>query len=213
MDETVMVWDTWSGETAGLFSPGQDEARGVAFSPNGRYAVGEGDGIAIYDLQSAKTVEMHQTRGLGYVFLPGYSHGPPCVAFSPDSSCLLTAHPRTVRLWSLPTGKEVRRFDGHAHATCVAFSPDGRTILSGGKDGLCLWEVASGRRLLHLREHTAEVHSAAFSVCGTRVVSGAGEYVVEDGKCVYQDGKPLRRDCTVRLRHIPATAQSRAHRT
>src|SRR5262249_30741109 len=57
-----------------------------------------------------------------------------CVALSPDGRQALTgSKDRSVRLWDVQSGKELKRFDGHREAVwCVAFSPSGRRGLSGG---------------------------------------------------------------------------------
>src|SRR5262249_56963704 len=57
------------------------------------------------------------------------------------------SYDRTVRLWEAATGKEVRRFPGHAeYVKAVAFSPDGTALASGGLDAaILLWDV-TGRR-------------------------------------------------------------------
>jgi WD40 repeat protein len=59
---------------------------------------------------------------------------------------------KTLRLWDVATGKEVRSFSGHREwITSVAFSPDGRLALSGSGDNtrnmLKLWNVATGEQI------------------------------------------------------------------
>jgi WD40 repeat protein/serine/threonine protein kinase len=73
---------------------------------------------------------------------PGRVHD---VAYSPDGHLLLTAcDDKLVRLWDARTGREARRFSGHAEAVrSVAFSGDGRLAFSASDDKtIRVWELA-----------------------------------------------------------------------
>jgi WD40 repeat protein len=52
---------------------------------------------------------------------------------------------KTVKLWDIATGKELRTLTGHtAWVGSVAFSPDGHTALSGSGDNtLKLWNLTA----------------------------------------------------------------------
>ena len=74
------------------------------------------------------------------------------MAYSPDGRFLVaccnpsTRKPgdRTVRIWDVVSGKEVRHFTGHlAPAWSAAFTFDGRSVISGSADGTALvWDVS-----------------------------------------------------------------------
>src|SRR4051812_10614669 len=96
------------------------------------------------------------------------------VAFSPDGRLAVSgSYDRTLRLWTVATGKEVRRFEGHTKAiTAVAFSPDGRQILSGSADNaLRLWDRETGKEVLRFEGHTGTVTTVAFLADGKSFLS------------------------------------------
>lgn len=98
------------------------------------------------------------------------------IAVSPDGKLALSgSEDRTLRLWDVQTGQELRRFEGHRAAIgAVAFSPDGRRAVSGSHDRTVrLWDVETGRELRALTSHTDAVSSVTFSPDGRRILSGS----------------------------------------
>ncbi len=72
----------------------------------------------------------------------GYVHS---VAFSSDGGLLASGSAdRTIKLWEVATGREVRTLTGHTDTVLsVAFSPDGRLLASGSYDKtIKLWDIS-----------------------------------------------------------------------
>jgi WD40 repeat protein len=91
------------------------------------------------------------------------------VAFSSDGKLLASAaDDRTVRLWNVQTGSEIRVLRGHRlPVNLVSFSPDGQRLASASNDGTVrIWEVGTGRELQKL-EHGRGVKALAFNPEGT----------------------------------------------
>jgi WD40 repeat protein len=67
------------------------------------------------------------------------------VGFSPDGHMAVSGgFDNTVRIWDVPTGKELRCLEHADYVMSVAFSPDGRSVLSGSRDKtLCLWGLVT----------------------------------------------------------------------
>src|SRR3972149_2774551 len=74
----------------------------------------------------------------------GHSARIESIAFSPDGRLAVSGGwDKSMVLWDVETGREVRRFSGHSDSVAsVAFSPDGGYVLSGSWDRtLRLWDV------------------------------------------------------------------------
>lgn len=103
------------------------------------------------------------------------------VAFSPDGRVALSGSlDKTMKLWDITTGREIRTFTGHADGVdSVAFSPDGRTALSASRDNtLKLWDIASGREVLSIH---ADTNNTKYFTVGTIAFSPNGQYILSGG--------------------------------
>ena len=140
----------------------------IAVSPEERViATGSSDeSIHLYDRSTGttlKTLEGHFALGL---------------RFTSDGRRLLSAgDDGTLRLWSVETGDEIRRFEGHVGwVLSVDLSPDGRTVLSGGEDGtIRLWDFDSSQQQdrvdVGVEVESRAVFCARYADDGTRIVS------------------------------------------
>jgi len=128
--------------------------------------------------------------------------------FSPDGKQVLTgsydntvgrwdvpasAADKIVRFWDVTTGREVRRFTGHADRVhLVEFSPSGTQVLTGSKDNTArLWNAATGQELHAFRGHTGMILSIAFSTNGNQVLTESDDGTVRVWEVA--TGRELRR--------------------
>ena len=103
------------------------------------------------------------------------------VAFSPDGKVLATAGwDHAVGLWEMPSGKEIRKLEGHTdNVWPVVFSPDGTTLATAGRDGtIRLWDWKAGRAGPILEGGHGGVPRIAFAPNGKRLASASWDGAV-----------------------------------
>jgi Caspase domain/WD domain, G-beta repeat len=98
------------------------------------------------------------------------------VAITPDGRrALSSSKDKTLKLWDLDSGQELRTFSGHSDSVnAVAITPDGRRALSGSWDNtLKLWDLDSGQELRTFSGHSHSVNAIAITPDGRHSLSGS----------------------------------------
>jgi len=122
-------------------------------------------------------------------------------AFSPDDKYVLSAgEDRTLKLWDLETGEEVKTFKYHDDGVnCCAFSFDGKLIVSGSKDETVkLWNAMTCEELARLEGHYDPVNSCSFSPDGKTIVSAG-----DDGTIIFWDTRTKKEQQKIEISHRP----------
>ncbi|MEJ7647247.1 MAG: caspase family protein [Chryseolinea sp.] len=120
------------------------------------------------------------------------------VAVSPDSNYVATgSKDKSLKLWELSTGREVRSFLGHeASVTSAAFTSDRKYLISGSNDkSVRMWQVKDGKEVFAIKTNDIITDIAVDPKSNFFVVAGYGNSGYGDSATVYdlRSGKMLTR--------------------
>ena len=172
-DNSVLLWDTATGQQLRTLLAHVGEVRCVDFSPDGQRLLSGGhDGMAVlWDVASG--IRIRTFEPLNFIDV---------LAFHPDGKRFLVAMhvSKEAQLWDLELGRAVHTFSHPLSVKCAAFSPDGRQLIVGCADqgnetvGI-VWDVNTGREVRRLPAFTEKGYfdSVALSPDGRRAVGTA----------------------------------------
>jgi len=109
--------------------------------------------------------------------LRGHTGSVNAVAITPDGRFALSGgQDKTLKLWEIATGQEIRTFTGHTHDVySVAITPNGRFVFSGSYKTLKLWEIETGKEIMTLTGHSHRVECVVITPDGKFAFSGSRE--------------------------------------
>ena len=150
----------------------------VAFSPDGRTLLSDGDLIEIRDVVTGRLVKSFRkntspTSGM---------------ALSPDGKTILLGGEKGPELWSVESSRLLLRFPEQPQPVeTVAFSPDGKTIAFESQEGrdpfapgiINVWDISTGKELRRMVGHQSRVSSLVFSADGKLLASGSWDKTVK----------------------------------
>jgi len=181
----IELWDMAEGKELHKLRGHESFILGTAWSQDGKWIAS-----ASFD-RTAKIFDA--VTGLERFTLKGHTGAVNAVAFSPDCQRVATASDedvvsmgvhsgddRSVRIWDVFTGQEVRKLVGHTGGvTDIAYSPDGQRLASVGRDRtIRLWDPATGRELRTLWGQAGELYAVAFSPDGRTLATGGADRTV-----------------------------------
>jgi WD40 repeat protein/DNA-binding SARP family transcriptional activator len=178
-DGSLRFWNLEGQAKSRRFETDGTPFAAVAISPDGsRLLTGDmADQTVLWDVERGEAINRFQGDAIAV--------SPNSVAFSPDGRYALVGsgdafggtNARSLALWDLDSGQEVRHFEGHRSILrSVALSPDGRTALSGSQgdygDDLILWDVETGEQIRRF-DTNDDITSIVFSADGSRALTGS----------------------------------------
>ncbi|HEY2412748.1 MAG TPA: WD40 repeat domain-containing protein [Pirellulaceae bacterium] len=204
----LRIWDFRTGEEIRTLKDniGQD----LRFSPDGKHVVTSAQqGIHLFDTE--KSVPERQTVLLkGVNRQSSWSYGDTPAVFNSDLSRVAAISYSTVKVFELPSGKELRSLPGQEeNVICVAITPDGKRVAAGAggrrfrartdtkqyPGTLKVWDVESERELVTIDWSDLGIVHLAFSPDGKTLAGSANDdtvklWDVESGRELRTLGSP-----------------------
>jgi WD40 repeat protein len=107
-------------------------------------------------------------------WLNGHTEKINWLAITADSKLLVSgSDDRTIRLWQLPKGREIKQFTEHdSPVTCGVLHPDGRLLATADATGqLIIWDLSQGTSYLQTQTYQTPITSLATTPDGQYLIT------------------------------------------
>jgi WD40 repeat protein len=147
---------------------------GLDVSRDGRYALTAHAAETFFHLLELPSLKTMQT-------FKGHRGNVLDVTLSPDNALAASVSvDKTIRLWDVKSGKELREYRDDSHAYSVAFSPDGKRLLTGHAGGpgcrlVRLFDVKKQIMIHYCEGHIGTVHRVVFAPDGKTGISAGDD--------------------------------------
>ncbi|WGV26771.1 protein kinase domain-containing protein [Halotia branconii] len=195
-DGTIKLWNLATGEQIRTLIRHSSPVKTFTISPDGKTLASNGVIDILGKRDNDKTIKLWNLEtGKQIRTFIGHSDSVNSVTFSPDGKTLASgsgsfsftlnnannSNDKTIKLWNLETGKQIRTFIGHSSwINSVAISPDGKTLVSGSSDEtIKLWNLETGEQIRTFTGHSESVNSVAISPDGKTLVSGSSDETIK----------------------------------
>jgi WD40 repeat protein len=174
---TVVLWDTSTGQEILTLPSLVAPVRSLAFSPDGTLIARAGGNFDPRSIMPNEIVLSEVATGRIVATLASGREPFTSIAISPDGMFLATGaftEQNGVRLWDMTTRSAARPLDDYAaDVLSISFSPLGGYVAGGSRDEtLRVWDVTTGAQILTLDNRAGPVRAVAWSPDGTYLAAG-----------------------------------------
>jgi WD40 repeat protein len=185
-DKTIKLWNVKTGQLKKTLKKHDSHVYSVSFSPDGQtLASGSWDNtIKLWNVNTETEIPTKMRHGINPCKEPFeecmakvYS-----VSFSHDGKTLASGSlDKTIKLWNVKTGEEIRTFLGHKNAVLsVSFSHDDRTLASGSWDKtIKLWDIGTGQEIVTDMSHDQPIWGVSFNHNSKSLASGSEDKIIK----------------------------------